>query len=82
MLCCGFAARMELLSIDALLGPLTGHATLADPTEADAILDRLVHSSYSLKWESMRKEIPGHVPSCGTTGRFQAEWVDDLDQNR
>jgi DNA replication protein DnaC len=36
------------------------HATLADPTVADAILDRLVHSSYkiALKGESMRKVIP------------------------
>lgn len=34
------------------------HAWLADPTLADAILDRLVHNSYrlTLKGESMRKQ--------------------------
>jgi len=33
-------------------------ATLADPTFADAILDRLVHNAYqlNLKGESMRKK--------------------------
>ena len=33
------------------------HAVIGDPTLADAILDRLVHSAYqlSLKGESMRK---------------------------
>ena len=33
------------------------HAVLGDPTLADAILDRLVHSAYhlNLKGESMRK---------------------------
>ncbi|MGE5509052.1 MAG: IS21-like element helper ATPase IstB [Chitinophagales bacterium] len=37
------------------------HAALADPTVADAILDRLVHNAYkiALKGESMRKVIPG-----------------------
>ena len=36
------------------------HKALGDPTVADAILDRLVHSSYRLimKGESMRKVIP------------------------
>jgi DNA replication protein DnaC len=36
------------------------HSTLADPTVADAILDRLVHNAYriALKGESMRKVIP------------------------
>ncbi len=34
------------------------HTYLADPTLADAILDRLVHNSYrlTLKGESMRKQ--------------------------
>ena len=34
------------------------HAALGDPAIADAILDRLVHSSYKifLKGESMRKK--------------------------
>jgi DNA replication protein DnaC len=32
------------------------HSTMADPTVADAILDRLVHNAY--KGESMRKVIP------------------------
>ena len=33
------------------------HAVIADPTLADAILDRLVHNAYppNLKGESMRK---------------------------
>ncbi len=36
------------------------HATMADPTVADAVLDRLVHNAYriALKGESMRKVIP------------------------
>ncbi len=36
------------------------HKTLGDPTVADAILDRLVHSSHQIivKCESMRKVIP------------------------
>ncbi len=36
------------------------HATMADPTVADAILDRLVHNAYrlALKGESMRKVKP------------------------
>jgi DNA replication protein DnaC len=36
------------------------HSTMADPTVADAILDRLVHNAYriTLKGESMRKVIP------------------------
>lgn len=39
------------------------HAAVPDPTLADAILDRLVHTSYKifLKGESMRKVIPGSV---------------------
>jgi DNA replication protein DnaC len=36
------------------------HSTMADPTVADAILDRLVHGAYkiALKGESMRKVFP------------------------
>jgi len=36
------------------------HSTMADPTVADAILDRLVHNAYrlALKGESMRKVKP------------------------
>jgi DNA replication protein DnaC len=36
------------------------HSTMADPTVADAILDRLVHNAYrlTLKGESMRKVKP------------------------
>lgn len=36
------------------------HSTMADPTVADAVLDRLVHNAYriALKGESMRKVIP------------------------
>jgi len=36
------------------------HSMMADPTLADAILDRLVHNAYriNLKGESMRKVIP------------------------
>jgi DNA replication protein DnaC len=43
------------------------HAHLADPTLADAILDRLVHNSYRLvlKGESLRKKktVPANVPT-------------------
>lgn len=41
------------------------HATLGDPTVADAILDRLIHSSHKvlLKGESMRKVIPEQSPN-------------------
>jgi len=43
------------------------HSTIANPTVADAILDRLVHSSYriAVKGESIRKVIP----DPGTTER-------------
>ena len=46
------------------------HAFLADPTLADAILDRLVHNSYrlGLKGESMRKQrplVPAKAPARG-----------------
>jgi DNA replication protein DnaC len=36
------------------------HSTIADPTVADAILDRLVHNAYrlALKGESLRKVKP------------------------
>jgi len=36
------------------------HSTMADPTVADAILDRLVHNAYrlALKGESLRKVQP------------------------
>lgn len=39
------------------------HASLPDPTVADAILDRLVHSAYKiqLEGESMRKVIPART---------------------
>jgi len=37
------------------------HGVIADPTLADAVLDRLVHNAYkiNLKGESMRKNRPG-----------------------
>ena len=31
------------------------HEVIADPTLADAILDRIVHNAYQIKGESMRK---------------------------
>ena len=41
------------------------HSALADPTVADAILDRLVHNAYrlALTGESMRKVIPSSTPN-------------------
>jgi len=41
------------------------HTYLADPTLADAILDRLVHNAYrlTLKGESMRKQKSVHAPT-------------------
>lgn len=41
------------------------HATIADPSVADAILDRLVHTAHriTLKGESMRKQILAPAPS-------------------
>lgn len=44
------------------------HATIADPSVADAILDRLVHTAHriTLKGDSMRKQIPVSVPSDQT----------------
>jgi len=40
------------------------HATMSDPTAADAILDRLVHTAHkiALKGESMRKALANHDP--------------------
>lgn len=45
------------------------HSTMADPTVADAILDRLVHNAYriALKGESMRKVIPDRGTNEGET---------------
>lgn len=47
------------------------HAFLADPTLADAILDRLVHNSYrlALKGESMRKHKVAAKPASRPKGR-------------
>lgn len=41
------------------------HEVIADPTLADAILDRIVHSAYrvQLKGESMRKHHPKLTPT-------------------
>ncbi len=52
------ASRATLIS--SQLPVENWHSTLADPTVADAILDRLVHNAYriALKGESMRKVIP------------------------
>jgi DNA replication protein DnaC len=45
------------------------HAVLGDPAIADAVLDRLVHSSYKifLKGESMRKKMLNENGPCDTT---------------
>lgn len=45
------------------------HAVLGEPTIADAILDRLIHSSYKifLKGETMRKNKLNKHNQCGTT---------------
>lgn len=47
------------------------HTYLADPTLADAILDRLVHNSYrlALKGESMRKQKVAPKPTSRAKGR-------------
>ena len=47
------------------------HAFLADPTLADAILDRLVHNSYrlALKGDSMRKHTLNSKPALRARSR-------------
>jgi DNA replication protein DnaC len=50
--------------------PVSGwHEWLTDPTLADAILDRIVHSAHRivLKGESMRKKTVKHTASASTT---------------
>jgi len=52
-------ARATLVTSQVPLDKL--HGTIADPTVADAILDRLVHHAYkiAMKGESMRKVLGG-----------------------
>jgi len=55
-----FLGRLASLDLLIQLCVENWHSTMADPTVADAILDRLVHNAYrlALKGESMRKVKP------------------------